>query len=130
MFSIFQLSYFADVDLLLPRPNLGANTGSLVSLGSVGMVSNHLYRSGCWWTKVGDRLVTSWYVNVVVTEPCCEVTTGRSVSWYDSETHLQLVSPDLDYQTLVCSNRSNASLTLMAVFEYKTVTTKRKPLRL
>ena len=74
MFSIFQLSYFADVDLLLPRPNLGANTGPLV--GSVGMVSNHLY-SGCWhdlWTKVGDiGLVTSWYVNVVVTDPIMEV---------------------------------------------------------
>ena len=73
-FRVFQLSYFADVDLLLPRPNLGANTGPLV--GSVGMVSNHLY-SGCWhdlWTKVGDiGLVTSWYVNVVVTEPIMEV---------------------------------------------------------
>ena len=32
---------------------------------------------------------------------CCEIITGRSVSWYDSETHLQLVSPDLDYQALV-----------------------------
>ena len=60
---------------------------------------------------------------------CCEITTGRSFL-DDSETHLQLVSPDLDYQTLVCINRSNASLTLMVVFEYKTVTTKRKPLSL
>ena len=60
-FDFFQLSYFADVDLLLPRPNLGVNTGSLV--GSVGMVSNHLHRSSCWqdlWTEVGDiGLVTS-----------------------------------------------------------------------
>ena len=39
-FLFLELSYFADVDLLLSLPNLDANTGSLV--GSVDMISNHL----------------------------------------------------------------------------------------
>ena len=52
------------------------------------------------------------------------ITTGRSVSWYDSETHLQLVSPDLDYQALVCI--IDLTLVTDGGLEYKTVTTKRK----
>ena len=107
-FRVFQLSYFADVDLLLPipiwvptpdhwqdwlydfKPSLSGWNSWLLA----GLVDE----SWRHWT------VTSWYyVNVVVTAPeCCDLTGGRSVSWYDSETHPQLVSPDLDYQTLVC----------------------------
>ena len=51
-FRFFRLSYFADVDLLLPHPKLGVNTGSLV--GSVGIISNGWYDHwvieihGCW----------------------------------------------------------------------------------
>ena len=45
---LFQLSYFADVDLLVPDHNLDANTGSLV--GSVE-ISNHLVLLTVW-TKV------------------------------------------------------------------------------
>ena len=83
---------------------------------SVGMVSNHLHRSSCWqdlWTEVGDiGLVTSWYVKLMVLLQsltvwwkCCVIPTGRSVSWHDSETHLQLVSPDLGTRHW-CINRS------------------------
>ena len=83
---LFQLSYFADVDLLVPDHNLDANTGSLV--GSVE-ISNHLWVVGIVnvlltvWTKVRAHwtgyFVISW-CNVIVTEPeCCEITTGRSV---------------------------------------------------
>ena len=80
-FRFFQLSYFADVDLLLPRPNLGANTGSLV--GSV-----YWFQTISEWLEfvvVGrtcgrkletldsnNGLVTTRYVNVV-TEPVVEV---------------------------------------------------------
>ena len=91
-----------------PIPIWMPTPGSLV--GSVGMVSNHLWVFGIrewrdrWrdlWTKVAIGLVTSWdiyNINVVVEPECC----GRIVSWHDPETHPQLVSPDLDCQTLVC----------------------------
>ena len=49
-FRFFKLSYFADVDLLVPRPDLSANTVLLI--GSVQPSG-----SGCWsdvWTKVAD----------------------------------------------------------------------------
>jgi hypothetical protein len=85
---LFQLSYFADVDLLVPDPNLDPNTGSLV--GSVE-ISNHLWVVGIVnvlltvWTKVRAHwtgyFVISW-CNVIVTEPECRenlITTGRSV---------------------------------------------------
>jgi hypothetical protein len=141
VFDCFQLSYFADVELLLPVP--------------IWVPTPHHCRIGWYDFKPSLSGWNSWLLAGLVDErwrhwtgyfviillckccllqslwwKCCEIITGRSVSWYDSETHLRLVSPDLDYQTLVCI----IDLTLVTDGglwnQYKTVTTKRKPLSL
>ena len=116
-FRFFQLSYFADVDLLLPVP--------------IWMPTPHHCRIGWYDFKPSLSGWNSWLLAGLVDErwrhwtgyfviillckccllqslwwKCCEIITGRSVSWYDSETHLRLVSPE---PNIGMHHRSNTS---------------------
>ena len=79
----FQLSYFADVDLLLPRPNLGANTALHGITGRISWYDFKPSLSG-WnsWLLAGlvNESWRHWTGYFVICKCCCY---RAGVLWYN-----------------------------------------------